>query len=331
MAGSLFRSGVCAVLTAILLAGIALAQDAGDPAAAEQAKDGKGTPAVLDAISITATRNPIRSFDYPGMVSVVSRERILTGQPSTPDDVMRFLPNVEFTGGPRRTGEVPSIRGFDGPDVVVLFDGARQNFGSAHDGRFFIDPGLVKRIEVVRGSASSLYGSGGTGGVIEFRTVDAADFLAPGESAGATVSGGYASGNEEWRGTVTAYTRPDAGLDLLGSVVLRDSGTIHLGGGGRLENTEDDILAGLAKASYEFADHHRLEGGITRFGSDAREPNNGQGAGSLGWWTRRSGPIRSASLTVTIIRPTSGSTSTSSPTTRPSRPTSCAWTATASA
>ena len=99
-----------------------------------------------------------------------------------------------LTGGPRRTGEVPSIRGFDGPDVVVLFDGARQNFGSAHDGRFFIDPGLVKRVEVLRGSASSLYGSGGTGGVIEFRTVDAADFLAPDESAGATVSGGYASG-----------------------------------------------------------------------------------------------------------------------------------------
>ena len=44
------------------------------------------------------------------------------------------------------------------------------------------DPALVKRIEVVRGPNSSLYGSGGLGGVVDFRTADAADFLPPGKS-----------------------------------------------------------------------------------------------------------------------------------------------------
>ena len=282
MAGSLFRSGVCAVWTACLLAGAVLAQDTGPsetPATTTRIEGRTESATVLDTISVTATRNPIRSFEYPGMVSVVGRERILTGQPSTPDDMMRLIPNVEFIGGPRRTGEVPSIRGFDGPDVVILLDGARQNFGSAHDGRFFLDPSLVKRVEVLRGPASSLYGSGGTGGVIEFRTIDAADFLGRDETVGATVSGGYRSGNEEWRGTVTGYTRAGAGLDLVGSVVTRNSGTIHLGDGGRLENTDDDILAGLAKASFELADHQRVEGSFTAFRNDAREPNNGQGGG----------------------------------------------------
>ena len=282
MAGSLFRSGVCAVWTACLLAGAVLAQDTGPsetPATTTRIEGRRESTTVLDTISVTATRNPIRSFEYPGMVSVVGRERILTRQPSTPDDMMRFIPNVEFTGGPRRTGEVPSIRGFDGADVVILFDGARQNFGSAHDGRFFLDPSLVKRVEVLRGPASSLYGSGGMGGVIEFRTIDAADFLGADETAGATASGGYRSANEEWRGTLTAYAKEEDGFDLVGSVVARDSGTIRLGGGQRLENTEDDILAGLAKASYEPADHHRVEGSFTAFGNDAREPNNGQGEG----------------------------------------------------
>ena len=282
MTGPLFRSGACAVLTALMLAGAVPAQDTGpreDAANTPRIEGRAGSMTVLDSISVTATRNPIRSFEYPGMVSVVGRERILTGQPSTPDDMMRFIPGVEFTGGPRRTGEAPSIRGFDGPDVVILLDGARQNFGSAHDGRFFLDPSLVKRVEVLRGPASSLYGSGGTGGVIEFRTIDAADFLGADETVGATASGGYRSGNEEWRGTFTGYSKGDGGLDLVGSVVRRDSGTIRLGGGQRLENTEDDILAGLAKASYRLDDHHRVEGSFTAFGNDAREPNNGQGAG----------------------------------------------------
>ncbi|HIC81186.1 MAG TPA: TonB-dependent hemoglobin/transferrin/lactoferrin family receptor [Kiloniellaceae bacterium] len=248
----------------------------GETAVGETAEGTTGQPVQMDAISVTATRNPIRAFEYPGMVTVIDREQIQTLQPSTPDDVLRFVPNVEFTGGPRRTGEVPSIRGFDGPDVVVLFDGARQNFGSAHDGRFFIDPSLLKQVEVLRGPASSLYGSGGTGGVIEFRTVDAGDLLAPGETLGASVSAGYQSVNRERLGTFTAYTTPMEGLDLIGSFTKRDSGSIELGDGSELDATDDDILSGLVKGSYGFADHHRIEGSVVSFTNDAEEPNNGQ-------------------------------------------------------
>lgn len=88
---------------------------------------------MADPITVTATRNPLPAFEFPGMVSVIGRERLERQQASTPDDFLRWVPNVEFVGGPRRTGEVPSIRGFSGPDVVVTLDGARQNFDSAHD------------------------------------------------------------------------------------------------------------------------------------------------------------------------------------------------------
>lgn len=238
-----------------------------------------GDSLILDPISVTATRNPIKAFEYPGMVSVVGREEIQLRQASTPDDVLQFVPNVEFVGGPRRTGEVPSIRGFDGPDVVILLDGARQNFGSGHDGRFFVDPSLLKRVEVLRGPASALYGSGGTGGVIEFRTIDARDFLQQGETFGATVSGGYQSANDERVGTLSAFATPLDGLDVVASVTKRDSGTIDLGDGNELSNTDDDIIAGLGKVSLTFAEHHRLEGSFLRFDNDAEEANNAQGLG----------------------------------------------------
>ena len=236
-------------------------------------------PTRLDPISVTATRNPIQAFDYPGMVSVVRRGDFRMRQGSTPDDILSFVPNVEFTGGPRRTGETPSIRGFDGADVIILFDGARQNFGSTHDGRFFIDPSLLDSVEVLRGPASSLYGSGATGGVIEFRTVDAADLLAHGQTAGAAFSVGYQDANQERLGTLTLYGEAGHGIDFIGSVTKRDSGTITLGDGSKLIDADDDITAALAKAGFALADHQRIEGSFLRFGNTAREPNNGQGAG----------------------------------------------------
>ena len=122
----------CTALLAVVIAftpRAALANDAQERSASD---DIASMPRL--AVTITATRNPVKTFEYPGMVSVIDGEEILRRQASTPDDLLQFVPNVEFTGGPRRTGEVPSIRGFSGADVIVTFDGARQNFGSAHDG-----------------------------------------------------------------------------------------------------------------------------------------------------------------------------------------------------
>lgn len=272
-----------AAATAVLTAA-ASAQDANEMVpmmreSTEVAQQSGETPLRMDTISVTATRNEIDPFVYPGMVTVIDRNEIENLQPSTPDDVLKLVPNVEFSGGPRRTGEVPSIRGFSGPDVIVLLDGARQNFGSAHDGRFFLDPSLLRSVEVLRGPASALYGSGGTGGVIEFRTVTPDDFLAADETFGARIGTGVQTVNEELSGTFTAYGKPLEGLDLIGSVTVRDSGDIELGDGNRLDNTDDSILSGLVKGGLDLGDHHRVEASYTRFANDAEEPNNGQGLG----------------------------------------------------
>lgn len=248
-------------------------------AAAQQAGATQQPEIFLDQVTVTTTRNPLPAFDAPGMVTVIGREEIQAIQPSTPDDILRFVPGVEFVGGPRRTGEAPSIRGFSGADVVVLFDGVRQNFGSAHDGRFAIDPELLHGVEVLRGSSSSLYGSGGTGGVMEFRTVRAADFLEPGESAGGRIALGYQDVNTEEFGSLTAYARSESGFDILANLTLRDSDEIDLGGGGTLENTDDEVTAGMLKAGGAIGEDHYLEGSYLSFFNTAEEPNNGQGAG----------------------------------------------------
>ena len=242
-------------------------------AAALRELDGAAT---MDTISVTATRTSGQAFEFPGMVTVIGRERIETLQPSSPDDILRFVPGVTFTGGPRRTGEVPSIRGFSGQDVIVLVDGARRNFESGHDGRFFIDPSLLREIEVVRGSSSALYGSGGLGGVIELRTVDAAELLEPGETWGAKTFGGFQSANDEWHSGLTLYGA-DGQLDGLASLTYRDGEDIRLGDGSELV-ADDDILSGLVKGTWTPDENQSLSVSYSRYHDDAVEPNNGQGA-----------------------------------------------------
>lgn len=238
------------------------------------------TPATLpsadeDVITVYGTSNPVSVFEYPGQVSVITRDEIEIFAPSSISDALRDVPGVEFSGGPRRTGETPSIRGRGGENVLVLLDGARQSFISAHDGRFFLDPDLVKSAEVVKGPASSLYGSGAVGGVLAFETVDAADFLGPDETAGARVRLGYQSVNNDLLGTLTAYTR-QGNLDLVGSVGLRGSSDIDLGSAASLPS-DDDIQSYLLKAEYKVSDALSLEASVQRFENSAIEPNNGQG------------------------------------------------------
>jgi hemoglobin/transferrin/lactoferrin receptor protein len=252
--------------------------EADEPAPAADAASAEPPPIVLPPISISATRHPIEAFEYPGMVTVIDTDRPDLRSAATPDDLLNRVPNVEFTGGPRRTGEDPSIRGFSGPDVVIMIDGARQNIDTGHEGRFYLDPSLIGEVEVLRGSASALYGSGGSGGVISFRTLSADDLLAADETWGFRVGVGHQSVNEDVMGTFTLYGRPGEGIDLLGSVTKRNSDDIDLGNGDVLES-EDDIVAGLVKAGFDFAEFHRIEASFQRFDDEAEEPLNGQGIG----------------------------------------------------
>ena len=94
------------------LASTASAQSEDEPIATENSVKR------LYSVTATATRNPIDLFAFPDTISVLGRPEIQARQRMAPDDLLRFVPGVEFTGGPRRTGEEPSIRGFDGADVI---------------------------------------------------------------------------------------------------------------------------------------------------------------------------------------------------------------------
>lgn len=259
-----------AVSTALALAPIATADDNED----------MDDERVEEVVTVYGTSNPIPVFDYPGQVTVVDREALDTLAPSSISDALRDVPGLDFAGGPRRTGQLPTIRGLSGQNVLILLDGARQSFTSAHDGRFFVDPELIGSAEVVRGPASALYGSGAVGGVLALESVDADDLLGEDEVWGGRARLGYQSVNDEALASFTAYTRQN-GFDGLASFGIRQSGDIELGSDVDLPS-DDDIQTALLKGSYALTDALTIEGSWQRFTNTAIEPNNGQGTAGTG-------------------------------------------------
>lgn len=231
----------------------------------------------IEEISVTATRGPSDVFTFPGSVSVIARDEIESRITASVAEIFAQTPGVQFTGGPRRTGEIPALRGVSGEGVLVLFDGVRQNFLSGHDGRFFIEPDLLRTAEVVRGPGSALYGSSAVGGVIAFETVNAADLLGEGDQFGLRVKSGFQGVNDEWMvgGTVFGTTK-DGKTGGLASFTFRESDDINVARGPNLQG-DDEIGSGMIKINSQITDDLRIDASWLRFKNDALEPNNGQG------------------------------------------------------
>ncbi len=264
------KSGGSLAVIAIALAGNTLAAHGAD-----EAVDFAITE--IEEISITATRGPSDVFSFPGSVSVVSRDEIEGRISASVAEIFASTPGVQFTGGPRRTGDIPALRGISGEGVLVLFDGVRQNFLSGHDGRFFIEPDLLRTAEVVRGPGSALYGSSALGGVIAFETVAANDLLEEDAQFGFRVKTGFQGLNDEWMTGGTLFgTTADGKTGGLANFTWRKSDDINLARGEDLQG-DDEIASGLVKINSQITDDLKIDASWLRFSNDALEPNNGQG------------------------------------------------------
>lgn len=229
---------------------------------------------LMDTVTVMATKSPKSTFDYPGIATVVDPSNPAVAGSSGIKQLLKDVPGVEFDGSARRNGQTITMRGYNTNGLVILLDGVRQRGESAHDGKFFIDPNLLKSVEVIRGPSSSLYGSGGLGGVIAFETKNASDFLAPGETSGAITTAGFGSVNDEWLLSQTGFMRNDK-IDLLASFTKRNSGDIELGDGSSL-SAKDDISSGLIKAGWSISPFSTVKVNLQQYQNDAKEPNNPQ-------------------------------------------------------
>ena len=58
-------------------------------------------------------------------------------------DLVQDQAGIDFQGGPRASGEQLLIRGLDDKRILILQDGARQNFRTQHSNAQLFDPDLI--------------------------------------------------------------------------------------------------------------------------------------------------------------------------------------------
>lgn len=209
---------------------------------------------VLPAITVTATRTERRIDDVPNTVTVTPASTIEESGARDIKDVFRDELDVTVraqptrfssSGGTARAGnEGINIRGLEGNQVLMLVDGIRVpnafTFGPIGTGRGdFLNIDSAQAIEVLRGPASTQYGSDGLAGVVSLRTLEPLDLLRGGASVGANVGGfaraGYASVDNSfnatlgvagrsgsWRAMLLATQRQGHEIDNKGTVDAQD-------------------------------------------------------------------------------------------------------------
>ncbi|RLZ09657.1 TonB-dependent receptor [Acinetobacter sp. 2JN-4] len=123
----------------------------------------------LEKIVITATRTPKNIADIAGTVQTIEKNQIeqQSGAGRKLADVLaQLVPSLAPSTG-TTTNYGQTMRG---RDVMILIDGVSQN-GSRDVARQLnsISPSMIERIEVLSG-ATSIYGSGATGGIINIIT-----------------------------------------------------------------------------------------------------------------------------------------------------------------
>jgi len=172
-----------------------------DPARLQPAA--RSPAALLPAITSIATRTDRRADEVPATVTVVPAAAIESGGARDIKDLFRNEVDLSVRASPPRFGAVIgatgragneglNIRGLEGNQVLMLVDGIRVpgsfSFGGFATGRAdYLALEATQAADVLRGPASTQFGSDGLAGAIRLRTLDPSSVLKPGQSVGGFV------------------------------------------------------------------------------------------------------------------------------------------------
>ena len=134
----------------------------------DEAKNG------LTEVVVTGTRTERMLKDAPVVTRVITAEEIKKLDPQDFKGLLEYeLPGLQFNGAAHGTG-LPDIsfQGMDSRYLLFLIDGERMAGEGALDNIDFsrLDVDNIERIEVIKGSMSTLYGSNALGGVVNIIT-----------------------------------------------------------------------------------------------------------------------------------------------------------------
>lgn len=241
----------------------------------------ESAPAVeLHEIIVTATRTERKADETPGTVTAVDLREFAGGAglgDLVKSETLVSVP-FAFSGSSTAYGRSGStgfnIRGIEGNRVLLQVDGVRvpDEFrlgGSEPMGRDYFDPELYRRLEILQGSASALYGSDALGGVVTFTTKSPEDYgLTSADPVAFGAKLGYRSVDESWHAAATAAAAAGPLQALV--VYSRHEGEQAENNGSVAPNLEEYASdAVLTKLVWQPAPAHRAEFALEFFDREA--------------------------------------------------------------
>jgi hemoglobin/transferrin/lactoferrin receptor protein len=174
----------------------------------------QGATANLSLVVVSGSRHEQVRDDLPMSIDVLNADDFESRQMGDIKDLVKDFPNVSVKHAPARftvtgasnpTGRDGnagfSIRGLGGNRVLMLVDGTRapRSYVNGNNafGRDALSLDLIRRVELVRGPSSVLYGSDGLAGLVNFITVEPLDFLTTAGTEAKTLGGRLAG---SWSG-----------------------------------------------------------------------------------------------------------------------------------
>ena len=133
------------------------------------------TARVLNDVVVTATRSPKKLSEIGRVVTVLTAEQINKSTGKTLPQLLNSVPGITFSGANNAPGISSSIflRGASTGNTLILVDGFAVNNSSSIDGSYDLNAfplDQIERIEILKGSGSTLYGSDAVAGVINIIT-----------------------------------------------------------------------------------------------------------------------------------------------------------------
>ncbi|MBN8505164.1 MAG: TonB-dependent receptor [Burkholderiales bacterium] len=246
------------------------------------------TPTELPELTNSATRGERRVDDVSSSVSVHGKtaqardlKDLLRDEPAL--SVRAANPRFSLAGSAvgRSGGEGLNVRGLEGNQVLLMVDGIRQaqsfSFGPFVTGRLaLLNLEAGQTLEVLRGPASTQYGSDGLAGALTLRTLQASDLLQSGQTQALRAIASW-HGVDDGRGLNLAGAWRSGGLDLLLQGSTRRSQAVdtqgQVGGEGATRTQPDPVdrerHTFLAKLGLALDAAQRLH--LTAEGIDQRE------------------------------------------------------------
>lgn len=237
----------------IALAGAAHAQ-AGPKSAPRDAAT--ASQLSLGKVVVSAGQEKV-AIDTPQAVTTLDQDDIDQAQASTIGDLLGAIPGVSTMGGVGALGQGFNIRGMgtgladSDSRILMQIDGTTKFFEQYRMGSFFSDPELYKRVEVLRGPASStLYGAGALAGVVNFTSKDASDFLTGDDRFAVRLRGGLETNADAYFGSTVIAGKPTRNLDLLAMYTVRRGDEYKNGSGQVVPTSKAESDSYLLKTRY---------------------------------------------------------------------------------